>query len=72
MSHNSIGTVMRNEKNISKNVANVLIIMNLIRCFPYKLTTKDIFKLPNYEYIHNELKRINIMLTSLFYENISG
>ena len=32
----------------------------------------DIFKLPNYEYIHNELKRINIMLTSLFYENISG
>lgn len=71
MSHNSIGTVMRNEK-ISKNVANVLIIMSLIRYFSYKLTTKDIFKLPNYEYIHNELKRINIMLTSLFYENISG
>lgn len=56
-------------KKISKNVANVLIIMSLIRYFSYKLTTKDIFKLPNYEYIHNELKRINIMLTSLFYEN---
>ena len=71
MSHSSISTVMRiaKEKNITYESIKDINDDELYKMFfPEKLTTEDIYELPDYEYVHNELKRVDVTLTLLWKE----
>ena len=71
MSRSSISTVMRiaKEKNITyENIKDINDDELYKMFFPEKLTTEDIYELPDYEYVHNELKRVGVALTLLWKE----
>ena len=68
MSRSSISTVMKiaKEKNITYEGIKDINGDELYKMFfPEKLTTEDIYEIPDYEYVHNELKRVGVTLTLL-------
>ena len=71
MSRSSISTVMKiaKEKNITYEGIKDINGDELYKMFfPEKLTTEDIYEIPDYEYVHNELKRVGVTLTLLWKE----
>ena len=71
MSRSSVSTVLRiaEEKNITYEDIRDISDEELYRMFfPEKLTSEDIYEAPDFEYIHEELKRVGVTLSLLYKE----
>ena len=71
MSRSSVSTVVRIAK--TKGITSASIAdktdEDIYRLFfPEKLSAKDIYELPDYDYVHNELKKVGVTLTLLWKE----